>query len=159
MNDFTRFGPYLNMMQQMPGETAVDIRPVRPSDVQAILEMHERLSTDSLFLRYLVPYVPANLPDHVREICSRPADQGAALVATVGSRVVGFGYYVIKPDQPDTALLSQEDVDDLLAAGFEVHLLRRRPVRALDPALVMDEERSLADLEARARQDLGREDG
>ncbi|MDX1414997.1 MAG: GNAT family N-acetyltransferase [Candidatus Promineifilaceae bacterium] len=103
MNGFTHYGPYLQMMQPGVNKAVVTIRAAQPSDVQPILEMHQRLSTDSLFLRYLVPYVPVNLPAHVRDICTRPADQGAALVATVGAQIVGLGYYVINPDQPDTA--------------------------------------------------------
>jgi GNAT superfamily N-acetyltransferase len=103
MNDFTRHGPYLEMMRRAPGETAVTIRPIQPDDLQPILEMHRRLSTDSLFLRYLVPYTPTYLPKHLQHICHRPAAQGLGLVALAGAQVVGLGYYVIKPGQPDTA--------------------------------------------------------
>jgi len=103
MNDFPRPGPYLEMMQRVVGETAVTIRPIQPNDFQPILDMHQRLSMDSLFLRYLVPYIPGYLPTHLRHICRRPAGQGFGLVATTGTQIVGLGYYVIKPEQPDTA--------------------------------------------------------
>lgn len=79
------------------------IRAARPDDVQPILDMHRRLSADSLYLRYLVPYMPSYIPAHVRHICSRPVDQGTTLVISKGDQIIGFGYYVINAAQPDTA--------------------------------------------------------
>lgn len=125
MNDFARLGPYLRMLQDAPLETAVAIRPAHPNDVQAILDMHDRLSTDSLFLRYLVPYVPSRLAAHIHDICTRPAAQGQALVATSGTQVVGFGFYVVRPKQPDTAEPALLVEDRFQARGIGGRLFNR----------------------------------
>ena len=102
MLDFIGRSPYLDALQPRPAAQVL-IRPATPADVQPILEMHERLSADTLYLRYLVPYRPVYLPAHVQEICSRPAGAGAALVAVSGGEVIGFGYYVVDAARPDTA--------------------------------------------------------
>jgi GNAT superfamily N-acetyltransferase len=84
-------------------DTAVTIRPIRSDDVQPILDMHQRLSSDSMFLRYLVPYLPTYIPAHLYQICNQPAGQGTALVAIHDAQIIGLGYYVVKPEQPNTA--------------------------------------------------------
>lgn len=125
MNDMTRLGPYLHELQRLPGETAVTIRPVHPRDVQPILDMHQRLSSNTLFLRYLVPYLPAQLPKHLQHICSRADTQSTGLAACCGSQIVGFGYYVIKPAQPDTAELALLIEDRFQGQGIGSNLLDR----------------------------------
>jgi GNAT superfamily N-acetyltransferase len=125
MNDFTRHGPYLEATQRVMGDTAVTIRPVRPEDMQSILEMHQRLSSNSLYLRYLVPYLPDYIPAHLRDICTLSADQGAALVATIGAQVIGLGYYMIKPEQPDTAEPALLIEDRFQGQGIGSRLLHR----------------------------------
>lgn len=96
-------GPALDVYALSSPATAVAFRPARPDDVEPILNMHQRLSTNSLFMRYLVPYAPARLVAHLHDICTLPTDQGSALVAVHGGEVVGLGYYLVEPAQPATA--------------------------------------------------------
>jgi acetyltransferase len=103
MNHMMQTGSYETFIPQRLYDTAVTFRPARPDDVKAIMEMHQRLSSNSLYLRYLVPYLPDYVLAHVREICAQPVRKGAALVAIRQGKVIGFGYYVIKPGQPNTA--------------------------------------------------------
>lgn len=103
MHHWTDPGPALSVYESPWTATAVAIRPARPDDVQPLLDMHRRLSTKSLFMRYLVPYAPARLAAHLQDICAQPCEQGAALVAEQGSQVVGLGYYVVEPGRPNTA--------------------------------------------------------
>ena len=86
-------------------QTAVTIRPATPQDVYALLEMHARLSSDSLYSRYLRQYRPSY--EELEELTRLSAAEGAAFVAVSEfpwETVIGFGYYLIdKGRQPKTA--------------------------------------------------------
>jgi GNAT superfamily N-acetyltransferase len=101
--NISQHAPQVTAVPPMLYDTAVTIRPARLDDVKSILDMHRRLSSNSLYLRYLVPYLPDYVPAHLRDICRQSPQQGAALVAIRENQVIGFGYYIIKPEQPDTA--------------------------------------------------------
>jgi len=58
----SQHAPQVTAVPPMLYDTAVTIDPAHPDDVPAILDMHQRLSSNSLYLRYLVPYVPAYIP-------------------------------------------------------------------------------------------------
>lgn len=85
--------------------TVVLVRPARAGDARAIVEMHERLSADSVYYRYLRPYTP--ILEEIERICRLGDDEGAAYVATPrhdSNHVIGVAYYLIYPDrQPLTA--------------------------------------------------------
>ena len=85
--------------------TAVTIRPAMPYDAYALLDMHGRLSNDTLYSRYLRSYTPDY--EELLELCQLPADQGAAFVVVTEfpwETIIGFGYYLIDPVQyPVTA--------------------------------------------------------
>lgn len=88
------------------GQTAVTIRPATPADLDLLVDLHGRLSDETLFKRYLRPYRPT-----VRDIAfivDLPASQGAAIMATAFTSrrevAVGLAYYVIEdPAHPVTA--------------------------------------------------------
>lgn len=125
MNNTARHEPYLATRPQMLYDTAVTIRLARPEDVPSVLAMHQRLSSNSLYLRYLVPYLPDYVPAHLRDICRLSPQQGAALVAVYETQVIGFGYYVIKPEQPDTAEPALLIEDKFQGRGIGGWLLNR----------------------------------
>jgi GNAT superfamily N-acetyltransferase len=82
----------------MAGQTAVTIRPVSPADLDLLVDLHGRLSDETLFKRFLRPYRPT-----VRDISfivNLPKGQGAAIMAIVTSRqqevAVGLAYYVVE---------------------------------------------------------------
>ncbi len=82
----------------LAGQTAVTLRPVTPADLDLLVDLHGRLSDESLFKRFLRTYRPT-----VRDIAfivNLPKSQGAAVMATVTSRqrevAIGLGYYVIE---------------------------------------------------------------
>lgn len=90
----------------LTGQTAVTIRPVTPADLDLLVDLHGRLSDETLFKRFLRPYRPT-----VRDIAfitNLPQSQGAAVMATTTSRqremAIGLAYYVIEDSaQPVTA--------------------------------------------------------
>lgn len=83
------------------GDISVTIRPIRPEDIPLIQEMHQRLSPNSLYLRYLSPSIPS--AQELEFQCSLGGRAGVGIVATVGDRqeqVVGVACCLIDPNDP-----------------------------------------------------------
>lgn len=84
------------MTEVLPQNGALaTVRPIRPSDVRLVEEMHRRLSPESVYYRYLQYRTP--LLEEIEQICRMAPEQGAGLVATVQQEaeiVVGIAYYV-----------------------------------------------------------------
>lgn len=79
-------------------QTAVTIRPATAADLDMLVDLHGRLSDETLFKRYLRPYRPT-----VRDIAfivNLSQSQGAVVIATTTSRqrevAIGLAYYVIE---------------------------------------------------------------
>jgi RimJ/RimL family protein N-acetyltransferase len=84
--------------------TPVMVRPVQQSDLVLIQEMHQRLSKDSIYSRYLAPRTP-DLQE-LQRLCFLDGQPGVALVATVQApqeQVVAMACYMVHPDDPTTA--------------------------------------------------------
>jgi len=84
--------------------TSVTIRGMRSSDVDLILEMHQRLSKESIYFRYLSPYKPTSA-DLERQ-CSMEGKAGFTLVAITNQaeeQMVGLACYRIDKDNPNVA--------------------------------------------------------
>jgi GNAT superfamily N-acetyltransferase len=79
----------------MVDDAAVALRPLRPSDVMLVDEMHRRLSPESLYARYFQYRIPSL--DEIAAVCRMRPEQGAGFVATVhkaADMVIGLTYYV-----------------------------------------------------------------
>jgi GNAT superfamily N-acetyltransferase len=88
----------------LPSGVNVSVRPARPGDIQAIIDMHERLSRTSIYYRYLRPRAPSD--EDIDAMCSPDEGEGAVLVATVGEderTIVGLGQYARDPQRPSHA--------------------------------------------------------
>lgn len=75
---------------------AIIVRPVQPDDANPILEMHQRLSHDSIFSRYHSLRLPSR--KEIDDICALGEENGRAVVAAVSGKtpnIVGIAYYVI----------------------------------------------------------------
>lgn len=76
----------------------VTVRPLQPGDAHLIEEMHQRLSPDSLYYRYL-RYRPPT-PAEIAAVCRLAPETGAGLVVTTQeapTAIVGVAYYVREP--------------------------------------------------------------
>jgi len=87
-----------------PDGTSVTVRPIRQSDAVLLVEMHERLSSDSVYYRYL----GANKPTikDFQHLYSSDGVVVTALVATIEDpheKVIALAYYRVDPDNPSTA--------------------------------------------------------
>lgn len=82
-------------------QEAVAIRPLRTDDVDDLLAMHQRLSTQTIYNRYLRPYTPSRA--ELEAICNLAAPRGAGFAVvtdTPSSQIVGMGYYVVDEKRP-----------------------------------------------------------
>lgn len=85
-------------------EIPVTVRAVRRSDALLIKEMHDRLSRDSIYYRYLGPNKPTI--EDFQKLCSFDGVAGTVLVATVSEpqeKVIAIAYYCMDPMNPSTA--------------------------------------------------------
>ena len=77
------------------------IRPVSPADIFALFQMHQRLSKETLFYRYLALRRPTIT--EMETICSLSVSEGAAFVAQRKDKsdtIVGLVYYRFDPTHP-----------------------------------------------------------
>lgn len=113
---------------------SVVIRPVQTDDVDLILDMHNRLSTNSLYMRYHSPRMPTR--EEIERMCRLDGTNGRVVVAAIpGSkpRIVGMAYYVVTDqDTAETALL----VEDLYQGqGIGRRLMQRLTQLAVDQGI------------------------
>ncbi len=72
--------------------TTIEIRAARPDDFDAVRDMHEKLSPDSLYLRFF-SMSPRAAEREARRICRPPAPDHAALLALLDGEPIGCGSY------------------------------------------------------------------
>jgi hypothetical protein len=70
----------------------VRVRPIRPDDEARLLGLYERLSDESLYLRFFSP-VPAPTAAHLERLTTVDYDQHMALVAQLGDDIVAVARY------------------------------------------------------------------
>ena len=90
--------------------TSVIVRPVQANDIDPILEMHQRLSDDSLYKRYHTPRVPSR--KELNPICQLNDENGRAFVAVTSNNypmIVGMAYYIVTGwDSAEAAFLVED---------------------------------------------------
>ena len=88
--------------------TTIEIRPARPDDLDAVRDMHEKLSPDSLYLRFF-SMSPIAAEREARRLCREPARDHAALLALMDGELIGCGSYECddpRPGRPRSPLRS-----------------------------------------------------
>ena len=116
--------------------TTIEIRPARPSDFDAVRDMHTKMSPDNLYLRFFgVSTLAAEQEAH--RTCREPAPDHGALLAVLGGEVVGCGSFEVTDDGSRSAEVAMAVADDVHSRGVGTLLLehlislaRRRGVRA-----------------------------
>lgn len=89
----------------------IQIREAHPSDANALEKMHERLSRQTLMLRYSAPRKPS--AKHLASVCKNPA---FVIVPTATpDKVIGIGYYV----KVDNAASNMAELALLVEDGFQ----------------------------------------
>lgn len=99
-----KFMRYLTDVAAWPGSEQANyltlasliFRPAQADDVELIVEMHQRLSEETIYNRYHYPRVPAW--QEIAQICRLADGNGRAIVAATGGKkpaIVGMAYYII----------------------------------------------------------------
>ena len=100
--------------------TTVEIRPARPDDFEAVRDMHARMSTENLYMRFFgISRVAAE--QEARRVCREPAPDRAALLAILDGRVVGCFSYQLTGDE--SAEIAMAVADDMHSRGIGTLLL------------------------------------
>ena len=89
---------------------SVVIRPAQPNDVDAIIAMHQRLSDESLYKRYLRPRQPTR--SELATFCEQDDKRGHTLVALLPgnhAEIVGMAFYVATSTDAAEAAFLVED--------------------------------------------------
>jgi GNAT superfamily N-acetyltransferase len=86
---------FQNQIKTADGKVAL-VRKVLPGDFSLIEEMHQRVSADTLYFRYLRSYTPT--PADIQRICHL-GEAGRALVAHLETQppgIIGMAHYVVE---------------------------------------------------------------
>ena len=142
MELFVERGRYLQALRQQLNmdvadvrsffKPAVTIRPVHPDDGLRLYEMHQRLSRNTIFYRYLRPYRPALA--EMEKVASLQGSDGMGIVATQAAareEIVGVAYYVVDPKQAGTAEPAILVADRFQGQGIGSRLFQRLSQHAL----------------------------
>jgi acyl-CoA synthetase (NDP forming)/GNAT superfamily N-acetyltransferase len=102
--------------------TEVEIRPLRPADVEAVRRMHQQMSRESLYLRFFG--FNRHAADQVADLMCRPAGPGhAAVSAWLAGELVGVAGYEPDRERADAAELALAVADRLHHRGVGTLLL------------------------------------
>ncbi len=108
----------------------VSIHPISMHDVDLILEMHKRLSQDSLYRRYHRVRLPSRA--EVTQICELDGVRGRAVVATASSTataVIGLAYYILSsPDIAETAFVVEDMYQGQGVGKQLMHALKQQAI-------------------------------
>ncbi len=96
--------------------TTAHIRPIRPEDDRALVEIFDRLSPQTVYQRFFTA-MPELTPGMARYLSHVNHRTRLALVAEVEGEVVGVGRYERTPD-PDVAELGLVVLDDWQNRGL-----------------------------------------
>jgi GNAT superfamily N-acetyltransferase len=115
--------------EALPGTSEITIRPLRRGDVDQLEALHQRLSRDTIYRRYLSPRVPSQA--ELEQICRLNEQGGGALAVLSGGTIIGVGYYVSSDGRTAEPALLVEDrfqrlgIGGQLAAQLGRHALAR----------------------------------
>ena len=102
--------------------TTMEIRPARPDDFDAVRDMHAKMSTENLYLRFFgVSRIAAE--SEARRVCRPPAPDHGALLAVLEGQVVGCGSYEVAGDGSRSAEVAMAVADDMHRRGVGTLLL------------------------------------
>ena len=112
--------------------TTILIRSARPDDFGVVRELHEKMSPDSLYLRFF-SLSPRAAEREARRICREPGPDHAALLAFLDGRLIGCGSY--ECTGPETAEVAFTVADDMHNRGVGMLLLEHLISRARNQGL------------------------
>jgi len=104
--------------------SSLHLRPIKPDDVNALLEFHKRLSPRSVYFRFFSP-LPELSEERARELTSVDYHDTFALIGELGGRLVGVARYYRAEKAPDRAEVAFLIEDALQGRGIATRMLER----------------------------------
>ena len=101
--------------------TTVGIRPAGPDDTDAVIRFHQAMSPDNLYLRFFSMSKRAG-EQEAKRVCRPAGADHAALLALLGTRVVGLASYE-RTGTPGMAEVAFAVADDMHGRGIATLLL------------------------------------
>jgi acyl-CoA synthetase (NDP forming)/GNAT superfamily N-acetyltransferase len=101
--------------------TAVEVRPARAEDYEAVRDMHAAMSPENTYLRFFDPS-PRTAEREARRVCREADGKHAALLAWLGGELVGVASYERTP-KPGVAEIAFAVTDHLHGRGVATLLL------------------------------------
>src|SRR5262245_5477013 len=101
--------------------STVEIRRAHPGDAEDVRAMHAAMSPDNLYLRFF-SLSPLNAEREAKRVCRQPGPDHAALLAWLGSRLVGVASYE-GTSKPGVAEVAFAVPDDMHGRGIATLLL------------------------------------
>lgn len=147
----------------LPDETLIFVRPARPDDAQALLDLHRRLSPQSWYQRFFTPMADRT-GEQFRRLLTPDYVDSMALVAECGNGIVGVASYVrLDGTEHAEAAVTVEDAHQGYGIGPVllwrlIEVARDSGIRAFEADVLTDNRRMLRIL-ARTRFEIARRDG
>jgi acyl-CoA synthetase (NDP forming)/GNAT superfamily N-acetyltransferase len=102
--------------------TTIEIRPARPDDSDAVRDMHEKLSPESLYLRFF-SMSPSAAGREACRLCREPAPDHAALLVLLDGELIGCGSYECDDPPSQSAEVALAVADDMHNRGVGMLVL------------------------------------
>jgi acetyl coenzyme A synthetase (ADP forming)-like protein len=103
--------------------STLHLRPVRPSDAAALIDLYGRLSTESLYFRYFsMPKLDA---ERIAKLAAADLDREFTLVGECGGRLEAVASYARDPQLPAHAEVAFTIADALQGRGVGTRMLER----------------------------------
>jgi len=117
----------------------IEIRTATSADVDLIWQLHQHLSSDSLYKRYHNPRMPSRAEMagmcglHEGDVGSEHSRNGRSFIATVPGKaeIVGMAIYIIQPANPDTAEAALLVADAFQGQGIGKRLMKHLREQAI----------------------------
>jgi len=113
----------------------IEIRPTTAVDVDLIWQLHQQLSSDSIYNRYHSPRVPSQ--SEMADMSELDGKNGRCLIASIPGQaeIVGMAYYITQSANPDTAEIALLVADAFQGQGIGRRLMKQLVEQALEQGI------------------------
>lgn len=99
------------------------LRPIRPDDAEKIMELHQGLSSKSMYFRFFAP-IPNFTLERAEALASVDYENSFALVGELAGRLVAAAHYYRDAEDPERAEVAFVTDDALQGRGIASRMLR-----------------------------------
>jgi len=109
----------------------IEIRPATAVDVDLVWQLHQHLSSDSIYKRYHSPRVPSRA--EMAQMCGLHGENGRSFIAIAPgkAKIVGMAYYITQSANPETAEVALLVADAFQGQGIGKRLMKHLVEQAI----------------------------